>query len=507
MKMKENKYWYDAILFIAAMTLYAPSLWYGFVGDDLIYFIGNPHITSFDLWTILRSGAIGADYVPLRDLSFVLDYLLWGENPFGFHLTNVIIFGITVVAIRYLFLRLNALLISVKDETADAPAFLAALLFTLHPTHREVVCAVYNRGALMTALFCVLACIYFIKYLRDDNNSSRSYVVALSFSLCAFMSREYGIILPLLLLLLVAFDARSKQAAPLMSTAPFFILAAFFFFIYKQYAISAKYIIPSTEAFLPETLSKLTVAVKIVVFYLIRLVTFQGDFYQAGSIVFALASTCIITGLLVAALKIRRRNPQLLAGLLFYLICLIPALNFYKTDPVVAARYAYLPYVGLFFTFTSVPFHGIKKAIPVAAIVFTILWSLSTADQLGMYKNNIAYWENCTQVKTSAPVLRELAMAYYSDRQYEKAVQTFRKVQPVPVDANYHAMVGYACFHQGDYRCAVQSLEKAVSLGTNDFKVILTLASARMTIANPRERGKYLDEIGRSLPQMKQTGK
>jgi hypothetical protein len=69
-----KRYLYDSILFIVAVSLYAPSLLCGFVGDDLIYFIGNKPIKTFDLLTILRSGAIGADYLPLRDISFAIDY-------------------------------------------------------------------------------------------------------------------------------------------------------------------------------------------------------------------------------------------------------------------------------------------------------------------------------------------------------------------------------------------------------------------------------------------------
>ncbi len=130
-----------------------PSLRYGFVGDDLIYFIGNQYIRSFDVWTILRSGAIGADYLPLRDLSFALDYLLWGENPFGFHLMNVLLFGITVVSVKHLFAKLNAFLAGPRATSAETPAFLAAFVFALHPNNREVVYAIFNRGALLTVFF------------------------------------------------------------------------------------------------------------------------------------------------------------------------------------------------------------------------------------------------------------------------------------------------------------------------------------------------------------------
>jgi len=498
-----KQYWFDAILFVVAAALYAPSLRYGFVGDDLIYFIGNEYIKSFDVGTILQSGAIGADYLPLRDLSFAFDYLLWGESPFWFHLTNVMLYGVTVVAVKHLFVNLNAFLVRPEGERADTPAFLAALLFAIHLPHRDVVCSVANRGALLTVLFCILTCLSFIRYLQGTGNRSRSYATALLCSVCALLSREYSISLPLVLVLLVFFDDRSMRTSKLIATTPFFIIVLVFYFVYKQYALSANYITSSTESLLSESFTKLEVAVKIAGFYMVRMTTFAGKFSHAESIIYALLAAGVVAGILNAAIILRRRQPQLLFGFLFYLICLIPVLNLFKTDPVVAARYSYLPCLGLFFVLLAVPFVGRMKFIPILCVAFTVSWSMVTTYQMKYYENNIVYWENIAPYTGTAYVYTQLGYAYYDGQQYEKALESLRKVQPEPWEPKYQVTVGKACFKLGDYRCAIRSFETAMTRGADDGSVPLDLARAYLAVENRKGAEKYFDFVSRNFPQMK----
>lgn len=498
----KKQHWYDVMLFVVAAALYAPSLNYGFVGDDLIYFIGNEYIKSFDVGTILKSGAIGADYLPLRDLSFALDYRLWGESPFWFHLTNVMLYGVTVVAVKHLFVDLNAFLVRPDDERADTPAFLAALLFAIHPTHRDVVCSVANRGALLTLLFCILACLSFLRYLQGTGNRYRSYAAALLFFVCALLSREYSISLPLALVLLVFFDDRARRTSKLIATTPFFITALVFYFIYKQYALSADYITSSTESLLSESFAKLGVAAKIAGFYMVRMMTFAGKFSHAESIIYALLAAGVVAGILSAAIIMRRRRPQLLFGFLFYLICLIPVLNFFKTDPVVAARYSYLPCLGLFFAFLAVPFVGRMKFVPVLCVAFTVSWSMATTYQLKYYENNITYWENIAPYAGTADVYLQLGYAYSSGGKYEKALEVLNRVQPAPEEPKYYVTVGKACYNLGDYGCAVRSLEMAMTLAPDDGSVPLNLARAHLAMGHRISVLKYCDFVSRNFPQM-----
>lgn len=491
MNKTHNRYIFDIILFVVAATLYSPSLWCGFVGDDVIYFIGNRLIKSFDLVTILRSGAIGDDYLPLRDISFAMDYRIWGENPFGFHLTNIILYGLTVVAVKHIFVRLNTFLDGTGRDVSEIPAFLVTLLFALHPIHRDIVFAIHNRGALLTVLFSILSCSFFLKFIQNCNGKSRSYTIALICFICALMSREYSIILPLVFVLMIFFDEHSNRIKYLTFTIPFFITSALFFYIYKQYAVAAKYITSSSEPLLSESITKMAVAIKIVLFYMVRMVTFLGKFSQADTVIYTMISTLAVAGMLVAAILVRRRYPQLLFGLLFYLICLVPVLNFYKTDPIVAARYSYLPCLGLFFAFMAVPFTGRKRLIPIFCIAFTAGWFLLTNYQARFYKNNIIYWENIVPYVKSSETLTQLGYAYFSDKQYKKAFDALREVQPVPKEPRFLETLGNSCFEIGNFQCAIQAYENLMVLDPSGVVAPASLAKTYQMLGNQTNVDKY----------------
>ncbi len=487
MNMNRKTLAYDALLLIAAMGLYAPSLWYEFIGDDLVYFIGNPVIRSFDALTILRSGAIGADYLPLRDLSFAFDSLVWGGNPFGFHLTNLLLYGITVVCVRRLFTALNEHLAGREDERFLMPAFLAALLFAVHPFHREVVCAVYNRGTLLTALFCVLACIAYLKHLRGSGRAA--YALALFSYVLALLSREYGIILPLLLALIAAFGGRDRLAARLAGLLPFFLCGALFYAVYRRFAVEASFI-AADETLLADLANKAATAFRIAAFYFVRMITFSGRMDVTEGGVFAAVSALATAGFLAGFVLARRARPQLLFGYLFYLICLLPVLNFYRTLPVVAVRYAYLPCVGLFFMMTSFPWEGWKRLVHAAALAAVLALSFTTTYQMKYYASNIGYWEFIASYERNGFISLQLGYAYLRGREYAKAFEALCSVSPMPQeDPVYYAAIGDACLNLGDYRCAANFLEKAVLAGGKDGRTVGMLIRARQGLeGNPAPR-------------------
>src|SRR6185369_11681595 len=184
----------DILLFLTAVAVFASSLGNGFVGDDLVYFIGNKALISFDVRKIIMSGAIEVDYCPLRDISLAIDYQFWGANPFGFHLTNLILFGLSVVAVRHLFTKLQHLVAgqTVAETLPDNSAgpFLAALLFAVHPVHGEVVYAVNHRGIILAGLFVTLSCICYVNYLRKEQQGILWYAGAVTFFIAAILSKE-----------------------------------------------------------------------------------------------------------------------------------------------------------------------------------------------------------------------------------------------------------------------------------------------------------------------------
>lgn len=463
--------WHDLVLFIVSAGLYSPSLMNGFVGDDYIYFIGNRYISSFDLKTILLHGAIGSDYCPLRDLSFALDYLVWGENPFGFHLMNLLLFGITAVAVKHLFIRLSELLADGLEQPEETDSyvivpFLAALLFALHPIHREVVYAVYNRGALLTALFSVLSCLAFISFLRGDRFRTRHYAAAFFLCVCAFMSREYGIILPLVLLLLAAFHQPSRNLYRFLATIPFFMAAALFYLIFRQFAIDASYIMPSPAPFLHGALSKLAIAFKIIVYYPVKMIGVElpvSSFFGPDPDLIALIAAVVTVAALTVVYMARRRHPRLLFSLLLYLVCLLPVLNFFKTYPIVADRYVYLPGLWLFFAVTAFPFRGWKRYVLLTCVVVVSIWSITTVRYMWFWRNDVVYWGRLVSIYRMPTLYARLGAAHFRERNHVAAREAFSLARSFATSVTDKLLIGDTCVRIGYREGAILAYEDAIS--------------------------------------------
>src|SRR5213593_3001865 len=134
-----------APLLVALFTLAAflPALQNQFVNwDDKDNFLDNPHYRGLG-WTHLRwmwTTHLG-HYIPLTWMTLGLDYLLWGMNPLGYHLTSLLIHAVNAVLFYFVTLRLLRLAdVAVSGELALRVASgFAALLFAVHPLRVESV--------------------------------------------------------------------------------------------------------------------------------------------------------------------------------------------------------------------------------------------------------------------------------------------------------------------------------------------------------------------------------
>ena len=199
------------VLLAVSFSVYANSLEGGFVFEDYSFihqdnFIKQPHyipqIFGGAHYPVFLSHNL---YRPLRSLSYMLDYQLWGYRAFGYKLTNLLLHCLNVLLVY--------LLATYLLETRCA-AFLTALFFAVHPVHTEVVNAIYNRSDSLYVFFYLLSLLFFIGYLTYSRPSASGGwprpVVFYSLSLLAFLgslcSKESAITaLPMLILLHHAF--------------------------------------------------------------------------------------------------------------------------------------------------------------------------------------------------------------------------------------------------------------------------------------------------------------
>src|SRR2546430_8294279 len=144
---------------LVTFAAFLPALHNQFVNwDDDKNFLENPHYRGLG-WTHLRwmwrTTQLG-HYIPLTWMTLGLDYSLWGMNPFGYHLTSLLLHAANAVVFFFVARRLLTLALPSPSERGHALAVsagFAALVFAIHPLRVESVAWVTERRDVLSGLF------------------------------------------------------------------------------------------------------------------------------------------------------------------------------------------------------------------------------------------------------------------------------------------------------------------------------------------------------------------
>jgi tetratricopeptide (TPR) repeat protein len=196
----------------AAALAFLPILGNGFVDwDDTRNLLANPHYRGLG-WTQLRWMATQHHYghfVPLTWVTHGLDYVVWGLNPAGYHLTSLVIHA-TATAVFYLVARVLIVRAApVSAALAMMGAAAAALLFGLHPLRVESVAWATERRDVLSGLFFLLTVLSYV-HSTTARGARRGWLLGASVAahLAALLSKSIVITAPLVLLLLDVYPLR-----------------------------------------------------------------------------------------------------------------------------------------------------------------------------------------------------------------------------------------------------------------------------------------------------------
>lgn len=196
---------------IASVLAYARTLSYEFVWDDVLLVARSqrlrewsslPAVLGSHFWAEVHEGS--HYYRPLVSLSFFLDLQIWGLNPLGFHLTNLLAHLATALAVLALARRLGAPL---------PAASLAGLAFALHPIHTESVTFISGRTDVLATLLCLLGLLGYARWREDGK--AWPLAGSLGAFFLALMAKEVAVTLPVILVLYDWLVARHGPGAPL----------------------------------------------------------------------------------------------------------------------------------------------------------------------------------------------------------------------------------------------------------------------------------------------------
>ncbi|MFH2203756.1 MAG: tetratricopeptide repeat protein [Elusimicrobiota bacterium] len=503
--------------FVFADTFRVPFMW-----DDIAHIQKNASIRELDSGSLLKAShwreqrtTISPQTIPLnpvspvRSLSYMIDYRLWGLKPMGYHLTNLL----SHIAVVFLFYVLCWTLFTDRKT-----ALIAALLFAVHPMHVETVAWLKNRLDLFATAFFFSSVILFVRAARGAAYRRSHLAGSFLCYLLALLSKETAVTLPAVLGLYVFAFAAETWRRPdwrlLRWTVPFWAITAAYLrfqFAYVNageiagFAAAQITLLDHGKLVLESVGCYLTLMAWPFTFSLERRLPAEAG----GSIGWAVGALAAVSGCLWAARRLYAGKERgLFFGLLFALGTLVPVANivFLVTRPISESR-LYLPSAGWCILLALAAAWGLRRpssagrrlsaglcAVLVGAFSLTSmrrtcdwrspvrLWESTVAASPESYRahynlgaaylaaarldDGMASFERASRIVPEEPLLQNALGVLYEKRGRDaEAAAAFRKSLALyPQYDDAHTNLGYVYYKGGKKEAALQHLRAAVGI-------------------------------------------
>ena len=541
-------WWLAGLLVLATIALYWPALQNGFVNyDDDRYVTANARVQSgLTLanigWAFMNP--VADNWHPLTVLSYMLVCQFWGLNPWGHHLVSVLIHAVNGALVFVLLRQLTGSLWK---------SFFVAALFAFHPLRVESVAWVAERKDVLSGLFGLLALIFYARHAeaqparREGHrlNFSGAYWASLVCFALGLMSKPMLVTLPFVLLLLDYWPLRRiSNFQPTVSTSdtgksqplsmaklvlekiPFFALAA---------AVSVVTFIVQWKGEAVETMQNLPLLARCEntlvsycgylgeIFWPTDLAVFypHPGHWPMGAVLLAAG---FLVGLTVLVIWLRRRQPYLLVGCLWFVGMLVPVIGLVQVGlQSMADRYTYLPSLGVLIMIVwgaeavTGSWPQRKVALGVAGVAATAVCMALTLRQLPYWEDSESLFRHAIAVTGDNPIAHyNLATALDADERSDEAIREYNTVlqlQPEntlallnlggdlykagdgegakskyaevirlePRNAKAHNDLGIVLFKEGNTSEAIKEFEEAVRLSPDNASAHNSLAAALFT--------------------------
>lgn len=475
--------------------------------DDYAHITQNPAIRSLspaNLWMMFTQPAAKL-YVPLTWLSFAIDYQIWGHNPFGYHLTNLLLHVVNTMLVLLLAFQL----LRNRFAHAQMAAFLTAAIFGVHPLRVESVAWVTERKDLLFAFFYLLAILAYLRWVVRGKR--RDYWTCLLLFICSALAKSTAVTFPLVLLLLEVFW---KRRAALWEKVPFFVVsiivsAATFV---AQASGNGETVVGTQAVPLWARLGLVGYCTLFHVgkfFWPLHLSAVYPSFEDFGWMpLHAVGYLLVFVILLALAFALRTRAPIVLPSWLFYLITLSPTIGLIPVGVhVVADRFTYIPLIGLALPLSvgivvlASSWRRAQFIIAATGGALLIALTILSANRSAVWANTETLFDNAlTEDPNCYPALVNLTAYYASTKQFEKAIAYgTRAVAVAPNGLVGRKSLASALVLAGRYREAIKALQPAIDHRIDDRAVWRTLQECFTALGDEKNAKLAETRVLRSL--------
>jgi tetratricopeptide (TPR) repeat protein len=460
-------------LVLVTLVAYSPALSGGFIWDDEMYLTRTPLIKAanglYRFWFTTEA----PDYYPLTSTSLWFEWRIWKTNPAGYHATNLLLHVASAVLLWATLVRLNIV-----------GAWLAALIFAIHPINVTSVAWISERKNVLSMVFYLITILLYLRFNAIPRR--RPYLLSLGAFLCALLSKTAVVMLPFVLVGCVWWKRGRIKPVDIWPTIPFFALSLCLgcVTVWFQYNRALGGHVGPTGSFL----SHCAEAGWAVWFYLYKILLPFGLtlIYPRWDI----NPSNVLSYLPSAALLIcfggfwRYRKGwgrPFLFGLGYFVVTLFPVLGFFHQG---------------FYTFSRVANHWLYSSMPgvISLVVGGMSWGLETFSpwllrqhtlrlaallvgllalltwkQCFVYQDNETLWRD-TLARNPASWLADnnLGVALADRGEFDEAIALYRqalKLQPYYPDA--HINLGRALAALGQIDEAIRHYREALRMEDN----------------------------------------
>ena len=529
-------------LAIAALTVavFSPALQYGFIlWDDDRNFLNNPFYRGLG-WEQIRwafTSAVMGHWIPVTWLSFGLDHALWGMDPFGYHLTNILLHAANTALFYLLALRLLRLGLTEASERAiTLGAAVAALFFAVHPLRVESVAWITERRDVLSSLFYLLTVLAYLRACATDGPPRRRWLLA---SIVAYglglLAKSLIMSLPFVLLVLDVYPLRRAHRhwrRVLLEKVPYLLLAVAAAAI-SVLVVMAKVGLTSSAAYPPT--ARAAMALYSLVFYGWK--TFApvllSPMYELPARVALMSPRFLVAGLIAIGLTIglvlaRRSWPAALAVWLVYGITIAPVSGIVHNGPqLVADRYSYLSCLGIALLVgasvaaavsSAAVSSGVRASVVLTGFAWIAALIVLTSQQLPVWRDAEEVWRRGLDVDPDCAFCHGQTGALLGNRgDLDAAIAHFARVVELrPGNVRHRSNLGLALLKAGHPVEAAAQFERILAKEPTDAdtRIRLGLAFAgqgrladasrefeRASRDNPRHAG-ALTQLGMSLIEL-----
>lgn len=500
---------------LLGLAIYKPGLTAPFYFDDNYVIVDNVLIKSFQnihwLWFHDPSRF-------LTHLSFAVDYLFYGLDPFGYHRLNLIIHfvnaGLLYGLLKLLLIDSKKILNWPRERLYTAVIFTVGI-FLCHPLQTQAVTYVAQRSTLLASAAYLATLLLYLRYRITGRISF--YFWALLVNAAGLFTKPIIITLPAAIILceiyFLGFDWRKKRRS--LALVPFIGLAAvvpflLMFWRYKQLSLERIMDI-SQETLKISRLEYLLTQLSVFLTYLRLLVlpvnqTLDYDYPIVRNFFnpFSILGLAALVALVVVAVRLFSRHRLLSFAIFWFLLTLSLESSVFPIADVINEHRLYLPIAGfaILLAFGLNILIAKQETCRIAMVGLIAVFSILTFNRNCLWNDPAAFLTGMVdRAPKKARVQNNLGEFYFRRGNMVLAEERFRKALEIDPALPYASNnLGNALMARGQLKEAEDFLKKAVDLKADYAEPYYNLGNIRWIEGSQEEARQFYEKSAQLKP-------